>query len=191
MDRNDCPTTTTSYTKRSRTITLLLWCYCMPHNCDDIVFHTILMLLYATLLCLFCFCLFLGSFLNSCGCSTAKSKTPPHETFFPPLNSTEHGSQKSLTTRDRELVSVLEVRIEPGDLNLRPLTPQSVTLPTIPRAGYAFCHTCHVSLCTTTVLLFFVTLLWCHCMPYYCNVIGCHFIVIIVYATLLRCHCMP
>ena len=35
---------------------------------------------------------------------------------------------------DRELVSVLEVRIEPGDLNPRPLTTQSVTLPTIPRA---------------------------------------------------------
>ena len=28
----------------------------------------------------------------------------------------------------RELVSVLEVRIEPGDLNPRPLTPQSVTI---------------------------------------------------------------
>ena len=25
---------------------------------------------------------FLASFLNSCGCSTAKSKTPPHETIF-------------------------------------------------------------------------------------------------------------
>ena len=29
----------------------------------------------------FCF-LFLGSFLNSCDCSTAKSKTPPQETIF-------------------------------------------------------------------------------------------------------------
>ena len=29
--------------------------------------------------------LFLGSFLNSCGCLAAKSKTPPHETFFPHL----------------------------------------------------------------------------------------------------------
>ena len=37
------------------------------------------------------------------------------ETFFHPLNGTEHGSPPSLTTRDRELVSVLEVRIEPGD----------------------------------------------------------------------------
>ena len=46
----------------------------------------------------------------------------------------EHGSQPSLTTRDRELVSVLEVRIEPGDLNPGPLTPQSVTLSTLPRA---------------------------------------------------------
>ena len=35
---------------------------------------------------------------------------------------------------DRELVSVLEVRIELGNLNPRPKTPQSVTLPTIPRA---------------------------------------------------------
>ena len=34
---------------------------------------------------LFCFCfLFLGSFLNSCGCSTAKSKIPPQETIFLP-----------------------------------------------------------------------------------------------------------
>ena len=54
--------------------------------------------------------------------------------FFYPLTGTEHGSQPSLTTRDRELVSVLEVRIEPGDLNPRPLTQQSVTLPTLPRA---------------------------------------------------------
>ena len=44
-------------------------------------------------------------------------------------------SQPSLTTHDRELASVLKVRIEPDDLNLRPLTPQSVTLPTLPRAG--------------------------------------------------------
>ena len=56
--------------------------------------------------------------------------------FFCQLTGTEYGSQPSLTTRDRELVSVLEVRIEPGDLNPRPLTPQSVTLPTIPRAGW-------------------------------------------------------
>ena len=47
--------------------------------------------------------------------------------FFYPLAGTEHGSQPSLTTRDRELVSVLEVRIEPVDLNPGPLTPQSVT----------------------------------------------------------------
>ena len=79
--------------------------------------------------------LFLSRFLNSCGCSTGKSKTPPHENFFPPLNGTEHGSQPSLTTSDRELGSVPEVRIEPGDLNQRPLVPQSVTLPTIPGAG--------------------------------------------------------
>ena len=55
--------------------------------------------------------------------------------FFYPLSGTELGSQPSLTARDRELVSVLEVRIEPGDLNLRPLTLQSVNLPTLPRAG--------------------------------------------------------
>ena len=41
--------------------------------------------------------------------------TPPQEIFLHPLNGTEHGSHPSLTTRDRELVSVLEVRIEPGD----------------------------------------------------------------------------
>ena len=36
---------------------------------------------------------FLGSFLNSCGCSTAKSKTPPQETIFLyPLTGAEHGS---------------------------------------------------------------------------------------------------
>ena len=58
--------------------------------------------------------------------------------LFSPLNGTAHRSQPSLTTRDRELVSVLEVRIEPGDLNPRPLTPQSVTLPTIPRARYSY-----------------------------------------------------
>ena len=55
--------------------------------------------------------------------------------FFYPLTGTEHGSQPSLTTRDRELVSVVEVRIEPGDLNPRTLAPQSVTLPTLPRAA--------------------------------------------------------
>ena len=56
----------------------------------------------------------------------AKSMTPPQETFFTHLTvHTEHGSHPSLTTRDRELVSVLEVRIEPGDLNPRSLTPQS------------------------------------------------------------------
>ena len=59
----------------------------------------------------------------------------PRRLFFYPLNGTEHGSQPSMTTRDRKLVSVLEVRIEPGDLNPRPLTLQSVTQPTQPRAG--------------------------------------------------------
>ena len=58
------------------------------------------------------------------------------ETFFHILNGTGRGSPPSMTTTCyRELVSVLEVRIEPGDLYPRPLTPQSVTLPTLPRAG--------------------------------------------------------
>ena len=55
--------------------------------------------------------------------------------FFTHLIGTEHGSPPCLTTRDRELVSVVEVRIEPGDLNPRPLTPQFVTLPTLPLTG--------------------------------------------------------
>ena len=59
--------------------------------------------------------------------------------FCYPLTGTEHSSKPSLTTRDRELVSVLEARIEPGDLNPMqrptPVTPQSVTLPTLPLAG--------------------------------------------------------
>ena len=58
--------------------------------------------------------------------------------FFLPTTGIELGSKPSVTTRDRELVSVLEVRIEPGDLNPRPLTPQSVTLPTLPQAGYDY-----------------------------------------------------
>ena len=81
--------------------------------------------------------LFLCHFLNSCGCSTSKSMTP-QETFFHPLNCTKYGSHPSLTTRDKELVSVLELRDEPGDLNPRPLTPQSVTLPTLPWTSYLF-----------------------------------------------------
>ena len=43
-----------------------------------------------TKLCFFWFVLFLGSFLNSCGCSTAKSKASQQEIFFYPLNSTEY-----------------------------------------------------------------------------------------------------
>ena len=38
--------------------------------------------------------------------------------FFYPLKGAEHGSQPSLTTRDRDLVSVLEVIIEPGDRSM-------------------------------------------------------------------------
>ena len=79
--------------------------------------------------------LFSGSFLNSCGCLTAKSKTPPQETIFLPT----HLPVQSMGPNHPwplipELVSVLEVRIEPGDLNPRPLTLQFVTLPTLPRA---------------------------------------------------------
>ena len=43
--------------------------------------------------------------------------TPPQETFFfHPLYGTGHLSHPSLTTRDRELVSVQKVRIEHGDI---------------------------------------------------------------------------
>ena len=42
--------------------------------------------------------------------------------FFCALDGTENRSPLSLTTRGRELVSVLEVGIEPGDLNQGPLT---------------------------------------------------------------------
>ena len=76
------------------------------------------MLLYFYIFFQFQYC-----FLNSCGCSTAKSKTPPWEIFFCSLDGTENGSPPFLTTCDRELVSVLEVRVEPGDLNPGPLTP--------------------------------------------------------------------
>ena len=101
-----------------------------------------------------CLFLFLGGFLNICTCSTAKSTTPLQETLFYPLNGTEHGSQPSLTTRDRELVSVLEGRIEPGDLNPRPLTPQSVTLPTLPRAQSRIIISCSLfSACVLFLVL--------------------------------------
>ena len=56
--------------------------------------------------------------------------------LFHPLNGTEHGYPPSFTTSDKELVSDLEVGIEPGDLNPRRLTPQSVTLLILPRAGF-------------------------------------------------------
>ena len=54
-----------------------------------------------------CLFLFLCSFLNSCRCSMTKSMTPLLKTFFHPLHGTDHGSHPSLTTHDRELVSVL------------------------------------------------------------------------------------
>ena len=43
---------------------------------------------------MFLFCLFLDNFLNSCGCSMAKSKTPLHEIFFLPLNVPLSGEKK-------------------------------------------------------------------------------------------------
>ena len=83
------------------------------------------------------FCLFFGSFSEQLWLFNGQVEdSTAGDYFFYPLTGTEHGSQPFLTTRDRELVSVLEVKIEPGDLNPRPLTPQSVTLPTLPRAGY-------------------------------------------------------
>ena len=64
--------------------------------------------------------------------------------FFNPLKDTEHRSPPCLTTLDRELVSVLEVRIEPGDLNQRLLTPESIILPTIPLAGVVYSDTVYI-----------------------------------------------
>ena len=43
----------------------------------------------------------LDHFLNSCGCSTAKSKTPRQETIFLPTYRYRAWVQPSLTTRDR------------------------------------------------------------------------------------------
>ena len=83
---------------------------------------------------MFVFVLFLGSFLNSLAVQRPSRRLHRRRLFFYPLAGTELGSQPSLTARDRELVSVLEIRIGSGDLNPRPLTPQSVTLPTLPRA---------------------------------------------------------
>ena len=53
--------------------------------------------------------------------------------FFHPINGSEHGSPPSLTTRDKELVSVLELRSKSRarGSNQLPLNPQSVTLPTL------------------------------------------------------------
>ena len=50
--------------------------------------------------------LFWCSFLNSCGCSTAKVEDSTVGDFFHPFNGTEHGSPPFLTTRDRAPVSV-------------------------------------------------------------------------------------
>ena len=124
----------------------LLYFFSLPHLSCSLLLLLLCVISFSLFPC-FCF-LFLCSFLNCCGCSMAKSKTPAQETFFYPLNGTEHGSQPSLITRDRELVSILEVTIEPGDLNQRPLTPQPVTLPTLPRAGWCECfgkHSCKSS----------------------------------------------
>ena len=77
--------------------------------------------------------------LSPVGCFTpARVKTVQKKSRGSGVNGLGHGSHPTLTTRDRELVSVLGVRIEPIYLNPRPLTPQSVTLPTLPRAGYYF-----------------------------------------------------
>ena len=62
--------------------------------------------------------------------------------FFHPLNGTKHGSQPSMTPLDRELVSVLEVRIEPGDLKLRPWTPQFLESESV----FAYGHITHIGL---------------------------------------------
>ena len=87
-------------------------------------------------MCTVCFCFVFGQFSEQLWLLKGQVEdSTAGDYFFYPLTGTELGSQPSLTTRDRELVSVLEVRIEPGDLNQRPLTPQSVTLPTLPRAG--------------------------------------------------------
>ena len=111
--------------------------------------------------------------------------------FFYPLNGTEHGSQPSLTTRDRELVSVLEVRIEPGDLNRRPLTLQSVTLPTLPRVMPMWNDLIYVDLndlagampfywtsCLLPFVHYWFLFLFFHSMGWYCGpgvfgLIGC------------------
>ena len=81
-----------------------------------------------------CF-LFLGSFLTVVAVQRPSRRLHRRRLFFYTLAGTELLSQASLTARERELVSVLEIRIEPGDLNQRALTPQSVTLPTLPQAG--------------------------------------------------------
>ena len=81
--------------------------------------------------CFFCF----ASLLLAVAVQRPSQRLHRWRLFFRPLNGTENGSPPSLTTLDRELISVLEVRIEPGDLNPRPLTSQSVTLLTLPRAG--------------------------------------------------------
>ena len=69
-------------------------------------------------------CFVFGSFYSLLlGLFNGSRRLHRRRLFFYPLTGTEHESQPILTTRDRELVSVLEVRIEPGDLNPRPLTP--------------------------------------------------------------------
>ena len=109
--------------------------------------------------------LFLCSFLNGCGCSTAKPMTPPRETFFHLINASEHGSYPSLTTRDRELVSVLEVRIEPEDLNRRPLTPQCPT--DVFRVVTLHMSYWCVQSCDSAHVLLMCSELWLH-MSYWC-----------------------
>ena len=86
--------------------------------------------------------------------------------FLHTLNGTEHGSLPSLTTSNRELVSVLEVRIEPKDLNPGPLTPHSVTLPTLPLTIFGnnyyllLTFICIFNLVTFLIIIMFMSLLF-------------------------------
>ena len=81
---------------------------------------------------------------------------------FYPLTSTEHGSQPSLTTRDKELVSVLKVRTDRGDLNPRPRTPQFVTLPTLPGARHhlkSYIHYFHQEAVNVVMTIIYLNIL--------------------------------
>ena len=129
-----------------------------------------------------CLFLFFGSFLNSCGCSTAKSKTPPQETSFfthLPVQSLGPNHPWPLVIENC-MVSVLEVRIEPGDLNPRPLTPQSVTLPTLPPTLQLYnnvLHWCynvyHCYDMSKHIILLWHVIAYCIAMTYH-NALHCY-----------------